>query len=615
MPKENFFEELKRRNVYRVALTYSVVAWLLIQVSSILLPTFEAPGWVMKVITLILIIGFPIALILAWAYEMSPEGMIRTDSEAAEENVLPPSRKKPFTSNMLIGFLILVIIAQLAYERFYTPSESGVSDLFGLKVKEHKIAVLPLLNLNAKDDDLEYFSDGVTQEIIHELAKIRSLVLTAFTTTSFYKNTNKSHSQIASELNVDFLMAGTSRVFAHGDSVKLHVELIDPVSQSMIWNNTFATPKDDAPSIQLKIAKYVTESLNIRLSPKESESLEMANTSSGEAFRLFLKAKAELIKLTKNGITNSLNFLEEALILDPEYAQAHTLYAWANVLGRSSWIQGNNISAYEVEQIATPHLLKAIELHPKSSDIYLVRANMNLLHKGLMKDALDDVNYALEVNSWPRIPTDYCICTVVTTYVAVGKYERAQELASIAKEIDPGNLFIYFDQATIHLANGKIEEAQAILEEAVKTVDIPFFNFFLGWSYYHGGKYEEAIPYLKRTYNFEEFALPLATAYLSNSYYKMGNLKESEVYKNEILNRLEAGHHHLHLALGTMAAARGEGEEVRRTLEKAWQDKDFGIAYFLNVDPIFKSYLQEPWVRTLRENMQYFDIDRNDIPN
>ena len=107
MSKSNFFEELKRRNVYRVALAYVVVSWVIIQVASILLPTFEAPPWVMKVLTFILIIGFPIALLLAWAYEMSPQGMIRTDSQKSDENTFLQEKRKPFTSNVIIGILLL----------------------------------------------------------------------------------------------------------------------------------------------------------------------------------------------------------------------------------------------------------------------------------------------------------------------------------------------------------------------------------------------------------------------------------------------------------------------------------------------------------------------------
>jgi TolB-like protein/Tfp pilus assembly protein PilF len=613
MSKPSFFEELSRRKVYRVAVTYAMVAWLIVQIVSVIVPMLEAPSWIGKLVLILLLVGFPIALILAWAYEMSPKGIVRTTTESAQSNPYPRSKRKPFTSNIIIGLLSVIIIGMLVYDRWIDSSNQdlSISDLTNL---DRRIAVLPLLNLNP-NDDLEYYSDGLTQEIIYELAKVHSFVLTAFSTTRFYKNTNKSHSQIASELKADYIMAGSSRVFATGDSVKLHIELIDPISQSMIWNYTFSVLNDEAPSIQLEIAKQVAGHLDVQLSPKEDASLSEVNTLSGEAFRLFLKAKAEVIKLTKEGINNGIEFLEEAIRLDSEYTQAHTLYAWANVLGNSSWVSGDNITTYDTEEVALPHINKALQLNSASSDIYLVRANMNLLHRGKMKDAFDDVNYALELNSWPRIPTDYCICTVVTTYVAVGKYKRAQELASIAKEVDPGNAFIFFDQATIHIANGKIEEAQAVLEEAVQVIDIPFFNFFLGWSYYHGGNYEKAIPYLKRTYDFDEFAVPMATAYLSNAYYQLEDLSQSEIYMEELQSRLDSGQNHLHLPFAMIAAARENKEELLRTVEKSWEDRDFGIAYFLNVDPIFKPYLDEPRIRRVREAMQIFEIDEDDVLN
>lgn len=187
MPKNNFFEELKRRNVYRVAITYGVSAWLSIQVASILFPTFEAPTWVMKVLTIVLIIGFPIALILAWAFEMSPQGMIRTKSIEAAENPYSPERKKPFTSNVIIGFLAILVIGQFAYNRYY-PSVGNIeptpTQVLRPEILNARIAVLPFKN-NTNDSNLDILGDMSADWINRGLMEIEDIeVVSPFTVRS-----------------------------------------------------------------------------------------------------------------------------------------------------------------------------------------------------------------------------------------------------------------------------------------------------------------------------------------------------------------------------------------------------------------------------------------------
>ncbi len=597
MDLKKFFSELKRRNVYKVAITYVIVAWLILQIGSVVFETIKTPDWVMQVLLFFIVIGFPIALILAWAFEMSPQGMIRTNSTSAKENPYSSSKKKPLTHKVLIGILLLIIIGQFVYNKYWNQVSINSANI------EKSIAVIPLINLNQKDD-LEYFSDGVTQEIIDELAKIKTFKVTAFTTTFPYKKKGKSPLEIANELDVNYLISGSARVY--GDSIKLSIELINPYSKERVWSQTYNEVMNNAPSIQLLIAKQVAKSLNIKLTATEKKSLDKLNTSDGEAFNLFLKAKAENLKLTPAGFNNATQYLERAIELDSNYSQVYTLLAFNHNLDGQAFFNAK-IATSETLSLVSPYIKKSISLDSESSDVYLVRANLNLFAKGQLRDAKKDVEHALELNSWPRIPTNYCICTVVSTYVALGDLLKAKELASLGREVDPGNVFIYWDQANIHMLEGQVKKAQALYEEGLKNLDIPFFHFFIGWSYYHDQQFTEAIKHFEKAYENDMVPLHMNVAYLSNSHFMIGNKVESERYLQVLKKRMESGDHHVNLAMAMISAAQSDVDETLSWLEKSQAKKENTFAYMVNVDPIFKPILDNSRFVEMRRKMQYYE--------
>jgi TolB-like protein len=596
MDFKKFFDELKRRNVYKVAITYTIVAWLILQIGSVVFETIKTPDWVMKVLLFFIVIGFPIALILAWAFEMSPQGMIRTSS-AAKENPNSSSKKKPLTHKVLIGILLLIIIGQFVYNKYWNQVSINTANI------EKTIAVLPLININ-QNDSLEYFSDGVTIEIIDELAKIRTFRVTAFTSTFPYKKKDKSPLEIANELDVNYLISGSTRVY--GDSIKLSIELINPYSKERVWSQTYKEVMNNAPSIQLLIAKQVVKSLNIKLTATEKKSLDILNTSDGEAFNLFLKAKAENLKLTPEGFSESIEMLERAIDLDPNYSQAYTLLAFVLDFQTGSWFGGNR-SASETVRITTPYIEKSISLNPKSSDIYLVRAHSNLYVKGLIQDAKKDVEYALALNSWPKVPTNYCICTVVSTYVALGDLQKAKEMANLGRKVDPGNIFIFWDRASIHLIEGEMQKAQALYEEALQVMDIPFFQFFVGLSYYHDDQYTKALKYFEKAFESEDIPIHFNVAYLSNSHYMLGNKAESERYRLELERRIASGAHQVNLAMAMISAVQSNVDETLTWLEIAQEKSEYPLAYMVHADPIFKPLYEELRFVEIRRKMQYYE--------
>jgi TolB-like protein len=561
----------------------------------------------MQATLILLVIGFPVALILAWSFEMSP-AVIRRTHDVTREDEYPEEKKHPGTSNWVIAFLVFLVLSVFIY-RWYVGSSSdaerpsSISDL-----KSASIAVLPLINLNSADQNLAYFSNGVTQEIIDELAKISSFTVTAFSTTLMYQSNPKPHAEIAQELDVDYLISGTSRIFADGDSVRLSIELIDPESQKRMWNSTFNEEMKEAPTIQLAIARQVADRLDVKLTSEENASLNRANTSSGEAFNLFLRAKSELATLSNQGFLNSVQLLEESLSLDPAYAQAHTLLAWTYVISTNPWF-GNvfEFSSEELVERVEYHIERSIELDPQSSDIFLVRGNLKVFVQNLLRDGLKDVDYAIEMNSWPITPTNYCICTVVSTYIGLDNIEGAWKYAELARDVDPGNVFIFWDQANILMKEGKYKEAQDLYNIAAEIAPIPMFQMFLGWNYYHVGEYEMARDQLLKSYQSIDLAPAQNVAYLSNTYLQLENVEESDRYKQELEDRLEAKENFVHLPLAMVAMARGEIDEALDLLEESLNLSEYAWAFVVSQDPIFEPIHDHPRFISMRAKAQYFE--------
>jgi TolB-like protein/class 3 adenylate cyclase/Tfp pilus assembly protein PilF len=510
--------------------------------------------------------------------------------------------KKPKNLYWTLGLSVLIIFTFLAIAK-YQGFVAGSDDAQSVEVIKNSIAVLPLINLN-KSEDLDYFSDGVTQEIIDELAKINSIDVSAFTLTYQYKNQEKQQDQIARELGVNYLISGSSRYFVDDERIKLSIELIDPFRKKRLWNRTFDVELEDAPTIQLAVAKEVAENLNIKLTTAEEKNLAEPNTSSGEAFRYFLHAKAEINKLTPAGYENGSGYLEEAIKLDPDYSQAYSLYAWRFAVGASADFIPGVVSSEKSLALANPLMDKAMELDPGSSDNYVIRAFLKLYLLNNIQDAKKDIEKAFNINSWPDIPINYCLCTAVSTYIAANDLEKAKEVIKMAKKIDPGHVLYDWDLGNVAMKEGNYLKAQEHYRASVDKADFHFFNTFLGWSYYYNEQYEDALKYLNKAYNNSHLAPRFTVSTLSITYLKMGDWKKSDTYLQELLQREAGGEHHLSLYIASVYL---EKENIGKTLdylEKGVANSDFGFAVFLSLMPKFKVLESEPRFQKVLRKIQ-----------
>jgi TolB-like protein len=320
---KNFFGELKRRNVYKVAIAYGVVAWLLIQIATQVFPFFEIPNWTVRSVVLLVIIGFPIALVIAWAFELTPEGLKRTEvADAAHEH----SRGRTWIYVVVIGGLISVGLFFLG--RFTAgPKQSALND-----VSTKSIAVLPFENRN-RDPDNAYFADGIQDEILTRLSKIADLKVISRTSTQHYKSAPENLPEIGKQLGVAHILEGS--VQKSGDAVRVNVQLIKAANDSHLWADTFDRKLTDIFSVESEVAKAIAEQLRAKLTGQEEQVIAAKPTDNPEAYDAYLRGLAYTLKAASTP-ANSLGaqkYLKEAVRLDPKFALAWALLSYIDAIG------------------------------------------------------------------------------------------------------------------------------------------------------------------------------------------------------------------------------------------------------------------------------------------
>ncbi|MGZ5003403.1 MAG: FlgO family outer membrane protein, partial [Chthoniobacterales bacterium] len=331
MKLTNFLAELKRRKVYRVAIGYAVVGWLLIQVDTQVFPFLDIPNWIIRLIILLLALGFPIALVLAWAFDITPQGVIRTED-------LPPASTPPATRP---------------------------------PISQKSIAVLPFENLS-DDQANEYFADGIQDDILASLAKISDLKVISRTSVRQYRTGTRNLREIGEDLGVAHILEGTVR--RAGNRVRVNVQLINACTDAHIWADTFDREMTDLFALQSELAERITVTLHANLSPQEKASLKHHSTGNLEAYEDYLRAR-DLFRWSgagdprENG-ERALRYLDRAIELDPQFALAYTLASrWHSEL---YWF-GYDRSRARLEKVKTT-ADEALRLQPELGDAHLALA-------------------------------------------------------------------------------------------------------------------------------------------------------------------------------------------------------------------------------------------------
>jgi TolB-like protein/Tfp pilus assembly protein PilF len=484
MDPRNFFAELKRRNVYKIAVAYAVIAWLLIQAASILFPTFEAPGWVMKVFVAAIAAGFPIALVLAWAFEMTPQGMKRTESVPPGERIPQSGKQKFLTLIAAIAFvaggLFLVHVIRLQRIQNAAPRTEPTQ-----QVTSKSIAVLPFEN-RSEDKANAYFADGIQDEILTRLAKIDDLKVISRTSTQRYKSSPENLPEIAKQLGVGHVLEGSVQRF--GEQVRVNVQLINAQTDAHLWAEVYDRKVADIFAVQSEIAETIAKALQLKLSSREKQAVAAKPTENPDAYDAYLRGLAiwHSLDLSPKTLQEMGHFYARAVQLDANFA-----VAWANL----SLVHTLSFAEFDptAERLAEAKraLDTAFRLQPGLGEAHfalgLYRYRGLRDYEGALKafdDAIDHgVNKALSLE--------------FSSYVKrrQGKWDESLALNDQSQKLDPRNAIIYSERALTLDAMRRYAEARTMIDRALEiTPSSPVLLAQKARTFQAEGNFEAAEP-------------------------------------------------------------------------------------------------------------------------
>ena len=459
---DNFFAELKRRNVYKVAITYAVVAWLLIQAASILLPTFEAPNWVMKAFVVLLAFGFVISVMISWAFEATPEGLKRT-KDVSPEMSLPSWSAWKFAA--FIFSLALIAAGLLAFQflrpvgtsrRDVRQIEEGRPGGASLSISQKSIAVLPLLNESGDPKD-EYFSDGLSEELIAALAQIKDLKVIGRSSSFRFKDRKEETKTIGEKLGVATLLEGTVR--KQGERVRIVAELINAADGIELWTRTFDRELKDIFAVQQEIAAAVASSLKVTLLGADSSSAQTAATKSVEAHNAYLQGHFYFQRRNLDDYRKAVAYFDQAIQVDPNYALAYAerSEAWTQIgdlsgQGKTAWPKAREDAE------------KAVAITPALAEAHAALGWVRFFTEWKFAEGLSELKRAKELS--PANPTANDLLARVIVYL--GKLDEAEKQARQAVELDPLAYPTQNNLARVLFAEGKLDEADAIARKAAE---------------------------------------------------------------------------------------------------------------------------------------------------
>ena len=457
MSERNFFVELKRRNVYKVAVAYAIVGWLVVQVASIVLPTFHAPEWVLQTIVMLAVLGFPVALVLAWAFDVTPEGIKRAEDVDA---LTPRARKKH-------GWIYIAVIgAALSVGLFFlgrytaanlrTPRQSeGATN--------KSIAVLPFENLS-DDKSAAYFAEGIQDEILTKLASIADLKVISRTSTARYKSKPEDLKTVSQQLGVANVLEGSVQKAA--DKVRVNVQLIDARADSHLWAKSYDRDIKDVFKVESEVAQEIADSLKAKLSPAEANTVASAPTKDTQAYDLFLKGEFESRVANSNFRPESFDqaalWYKEAIAHDPNFALAIAQLAICRL--RRHWLT-DPLSEADVME-AGSLAKQALALGP---DLAEAHAALGLFYYYGFREyeaALSEFQRAIELQPNNALGLQF----VAAVHRRQGKWERALEELKKSTDLDPRNPNVVATLAETYLVMRQWREAEETARRAL-TID------------------------------------------------------------------------------------------------------------------------------------------------
>ena len=586
MKSGTFFGELKRRNVYKVAVAYAVVAWLTIQAASIFLPAFNAPQWAMQIVILILVVGFPIALAFSWAFEITPEGIKRESEVEADESITHHTGRKIVALTIVLA---VVATGLLIFQFVRARSTSSLST--NASITNKSIAVLSFENLS-DDKSNAYFAEGVQDEILTRLAKVADLKVISRTSTQHLKSAPENLPAIAKQLGVLNILEGS--VQKAGEQVRVNVQLINAITDAHLWADTYDRKLTDIFAVESEIAKTIAETLQAKLTGSEQHAIAARPTENTEAHQLYLKGRFFWNKRTGNDLKKSIDYFQQAIAADPNYALAYAGVADAYVL-LPGYTAGTPRDCYPKAKAAAK---KALELDDTLAEAHTTLAMAIWYYDFDFSQANREFQRAIELN--PNYATAHQQYGN-NTLSALGRFDHAIAEGKRAVELDPLSLIINADLGSDYYFARRYDEAIA---QQRKTLELDpgfyYARFNLGEALAAKRTFDEAISeYQKaRALNDDPFVLGL----LGHAYASSGNKPEA-LKILEQLKELSRQRYVSAYSFAVVYLGLGDKEEALRWLEQSYQDRAGADIGWIRVDPLLDPLRGDPRFEALAEKI------------
>ncbi len=559
MKIDNFFAELKRRNVYKVAVAYAVAGWALSQGIAQVFPVFDISNWAIRLIVLLIILGLPIALVLAWMFELTPQGIKRTETADA----IPGTARRKKGAWIYVVVIAGLFSIGLFFLGRYTAEnrmKSGRPTAAAGSVPEKSIAVLPFDNLS-RDPDNAYFAEGVQEEILTRLARVADLKVISRTSTQRFKSAPSDLRDIAKQLGVMHILEGS--VQKANDQVRVNVQLINTATDAHLWADTYDRKLTDIFAVESEIAKSIADTLRAKLNSSAEHVLASRPTENSEAHELYLKGRYFWNRRTGANLQKAVDYFERAIEKDPKYALAYSGLADCHVL----------LPVYpELGTYPRDEMPKALAAAQKAVELDDILAEAHTsLGRALASDlqlsaAISEFKRAVELNpSYATARQWFGECLQSQGHVkdALAELKRAQEVDPLSLV---NNALVGFALDTI----GQSDEAIAQLRRTIE-MDPSFANShaMLGNVLEHKGQLEEASVEYEKANSLN--ADPINLAQLARAYFLVGRKAEAQPLWDK-LKSLSQRQYVPAYSMALVQSAFGDKDEAIRLLEKSYED-------------------------------------------
>jgi TolB-like protein len=456
MKIDNFFAELKRRNVYKAAVAYAVVSWLVIQIATQVFPFFEVPNWAVRLVVLLLILGFPAALIFSWAFEITPEGIKRESEIDPNKSIARKTGRKLVAATAVLA----VIAAGLFVFQLVRPKPAASGDAAtttsGSVIPRKSIAILPFSDLSPNHDQ-ESFSDGMAEEILNALAHIKDLKVVGRASSFYYKGKNVSLKQIASELGVANVLEGSVR--KQGEQVRITSALSRAADGLQVWSKNYNGTLANIFDLQESFARDIAGELNVVLADPSEARLVEKPTDNAQAYALFIEAQTLVSRRIGDSLPRAIALLEEATRLDPTFARA-----WAKLAVALAVAPQYTVADWPTNWAAAePAARRAIALDPKSAEAYAALGYIDFSRRRY-RDMVEPAQRALAID-----PDDVTAnFWMANQLAATGRTAEAEAVNDRALKTDPGNALVIFYKGLLRWRKGDIDKTSKL----AKRVDV-----------------------------------------------------------------------------------------------------------------------------------------------